>query len=441
MSVDDISQAIKDETVLSSLLCRICATERTDECMNNLLTSIHNGLYFFDILQDCLQRSIARDNGFPMNICMECSSNLILVYNFRLMCNRSEIKFEEMLSCHSDSDAFEQNVEVTIHESEADVKPSYSIDSAAIENLRTNCAEVKKIDSKTEMIEPQTEPELIKLRVQTRDRKTEMIEPHTEPKLIKLRARRRNSKIKMIEPHPDPKLNKLSVPHYECYLCKASFKQIAHLQKHMTNYHKSNDDKLWSCSDCHKRFTKRNKLVEHFYRHISTKCEHCLEPAFTTLRDLRRHCQRTHKDQLVMHQCNRCPKKFVLHAQLRIHMHNHLDKHNLRYNCNVCSETFVSKLQLKGHIRSLHTTYLCSECGKTFKNNSLLTSHQKTHNSEKPFVCSKCPSRFKWRVALTYHMTIHTNARPHVCETCGMSFTTRTAMRGHASELASLIFF
>ncbi len=401
MSPDDVEQTIKNETVLSLMVCRICATEQPEDCLNNLLTSIHDGhnghrLYFVDMLQECLQRSIARD-GFPLSICVDCTANLIVVYNFRLLCNDSEKKFRELLSYQSDPGGLEQKVEVTIDETDCDVKPlSHFIDCAAIDVLSTNCDNNGNND---------------------RDSEADVIEPEAKPRIKKIRVQR-----------------------YECYLCKRTFRTMDRLRKHITNYHNV-QHKLWSCSDCHKRFSQRNKLVEHFYKHISTKCEHCSCDAFTTLRDLRKHYQQTHSDQLTLHPCNRCPKKFVLKAQLRIHMHNHLDSLSKKFNCNMCSDTFLSGVQLKGHIRAFHTTYLCQDCGKTFKNNSLLMSHQKTHNSEKPFVCSKCPSRFKWKVALTYHMTIHQQDRKHVCETCGMSFTTRSAMRGHMSKSTSFNFF
>lgn len=386
MSKDHILQhTIKDEKILSLILCRICRTEQTDDCMNNLLTSSHNGLHFVDMLQDCLQRTIFKDNGIPLAICVECTSNLIIAYNFHLLCNASEKKFKEMLGYHLEPDASEQKLEVIINETDGDMKQSYFIDCAAID---TNCDEIDDSGRRV-----------------------------TETNLL-------------MEQQTELKLNKPRTSRYECYLCRDAFGRIIQLRQHFTSCHFT-DDMLWKCSDCQKRFAQRKNLMKHLYKHTSTSCEYCPEK-FATLRDLQQHSQRTHKDELILHQCDRCPRKFVLNAQLRIHLHSH--NTSQRYNCNVCNDTFATEMQLKGHIRSVHTQYLCSECGKTFKNNSLLTSHQKVHNSDKPFVCAKCPSRFKWKVALTYHMTIHQQERKHVCETCGMSFTTRSAMKGHMSE-------
>lgn len=353
-------QNIKDEIKLfSPILCRICATEQ-DDCMNNLLTSIHNGLYFIDMLQYCLQRPIDKDNRLPLNICLDCTSNLIVAYNFNVLINGSEQRFRNLLGCDMKCDTLEQKVEVVIDEPENDVKESVFIDCTAIVISNGNC---DKIDMESRRV---TE--------------IDKVESKTHSKLNRSKASRINNRIQ----------------NYECYRCKLNFRRMVYLRQHMT-YHYP-DEELWKCTHCSHRFTLRKNLLKHLYKHTNASCEYCPEK-FTTLRDLKQHCLTTHTEQLIIRKCDLCPRKFILNSQLVIHMHNH--DRTQRYHCNVCSETFASEMQLKGHTRAVHTAYLCSECGKTFKNNSLLTSHQKVHNSDKPFVCTKCPSRFKWKVALT----------------------------------------
>lgn len=328
MSQNDIQHtSIKDEATLSQMVCRICSTEQqNDDSMNNLLTSDHNGLYFVDMLHDCLQRAIPRDNGFPLNICLDCTSKLIVVYNFRLMYNASQKKFTEMLGYSCKSEGLEPKVDVIIDESESDdVKPRFFFDWAAFDVP----------------IAPPT----------TCDGINDISNCETGLKF---------------EPHTEVKLNKLRVQRYECYQCKTMFKRITYLRKHMKNLHDT-ADKCWS--DCHKRYSHRKQLVDH------------------------------------------------------------LNKHKTRQNCNDEKETLTSETP--------QSTFLCSECGKTFKNKWLLTSHQNVHSTEKQFVCSKCPSRFKWKLALTYHMTIHQrqDRQKHVCDTCGKSYATRSSMKAHASKL------
>lgn len=391
MSQNDMNHiSIKEEQTLFQTLCRICATEQhNDDSMNNLLTSDHNGLYLIDMLQDCLQRPISRDYIFPLNICSSCTSNLIVVHNFRLTYIASEKKLTEMLCYNWKSEGLEQKVDVIIDESETDVKPNYLIDCAAFD--------VSVRPSKIF------------------DERNDINNCHTSLKF--------RTEIK-------PKLKKPKVQCYECYQCKTTFKRITLLQKHITNQH--NIAKCWSCSDCHKRYSNRKKLVEHFQKHISKDCDHC-SLSITSLRDMRKHYEKNHTDLVVPHQCDRCPKKFVLSAQLRIHLLDHLNK-NDKQRDNDGKDTLTSDTP--------QLPFLCSECGKVFKSKWLLTSHQNVHSSEKQFVCSKCPSRFKWKLALTYHMTIHQrqDRQKHVCETCGSSFTTRSSMKAHTSKLIDIWF-
>lgn len=370
------------------LLCRICATERTIDGMNDLLTTIHNGLAFVDMLAECLQRSISLDDGFPLHICFDCSTKLVVVHSFHAMYNNSEKKLREVLGNRLKSDeSTEPTAVVDVgDELDSDLKPSCFIDCADNDEPGTNCCDDEMSDERN-------------------SNEGDLIEP-TKP---------------------------LKVTRYECYMCKETYSQRRQLRKHFNNDHQMTD-RVWSCSDCQKRFTHRKHLVKHLYKHVTPTCDYCRE-TFATLRLLHQHCQQAHKDVLVLHRCDQCPKKFVLNTQLQVHKQTH---RITAHNCSVCDKSFTTELQLKGHKTAVHTTYLCSECGKTFKNNALLASHQKVHNADKPFACLKCPSRFKWRVALTYHMTIHDEEKKHVCDECGKSFSTRSSMKSHMSESVKL---
>ncbi|NXW12022.1 ZN189 protein, partial [Fregetta grallaria] len=52
--------------------------------------------------------------------------------------------------------------------------------------------------------------------------------------------------------------------------------------------------------------------------------------------------------------------------------------------------------------------YKCSDCGRSFRWNSDLINHQRTHTGERPYKCLKCGKSFKRNSDLTVHQRIHT---------------------------------
>ena len=50
----------------------------------------------------------------------------------------------------------------------------------------------------------------------------------------------------------------------------------------------------------------------------------------------------------------------------------------------------------------------CNVCERTFKYNSQLTTHKRTHTEEKPYKCEMCVKRFKSEYYLIVHKRVHT---------------------------------
>ncbi|KAF9324238.1 hypothetical protein BGZ91_003074 [Linnemannia elongata] len=85
------------------------------------------------------------------------------------------------------------------------------------------------------------------------------------------------------------------------------------------------------------------------------------------------------------------------------------------------------------------TSFPCAEpgCGKVFTRAYNLTSHMKTHSSERPFPCGACHLAFARRHDRERHIRLHTGEKPYSCSICGAGFMRNDALLRH-QKLCSL---
>lgn len=133
--------------------------------------------------------------------------------------------------------------------------------------------------------------------------------------------------------------------------------------------------------------------------------------------------------------------------------HAHHPEFDLNYmrrmSMNSSSSSFDDRMSPQNQFTELRQrrnsvaagSFICPHegCQKTFTTASNCKSHQKTHESAKPFVCNDCGSTFARGHDLSRHMRIHQDAKEFVCECCERKFNRRDALnRHHRSRACSV---
>ena len=136
-------------------------------------------------------------------------------------------------------------------------------------------------------------------------------------------------------------------------ICPICAKSVVYLNGHMRDVHSDKPDGIFPCSECGKIYVSKKKLNDH--------------------------CITAHREDPKM--CTVCSTVFKNGHALRGHMRTiHEDK--TEHTCPICFKTFETKMKMYGHNRIVHqrirsVPVKCNPCGVTYKNKTLLKSHQR----------------------------------------------------------------
>ena len=169
------------------------------------------------------------------------------------------------------------------------------------------------------------------------------------------------------------------------------------------------------------------------------------EETFTSKVDYKRHETEKHVDLsgLIFCPVPDCGKKFKVtdtkYGQSKLvkrHMMMHKGKQESSYVCPECGKTFKNRGSLGPHM-ALHTgvkSIHCDECDQSFFTTSALLGHKmRTHDENQEVICPECGKRCSNKYTLKRHMIRHTGERPYKCEFegCGKSFFDSQVLKNH----------
>nr|XP_026483109.1 zinc finger protein 90-like [Vanessa tameamea] len=196
----------------------------------------------------------------------------------------------------------------------------------------------------------------------------------------------------------------------KCNQCGEKFKGKHTLRTHYIRIHSSN--RAFTCDVCSKTFKTKSRLESHITSHNNTlakKLAYCsiCKVQYKNIYVYRNHLKNSANHSERLYHCEDCNKRFAS----KVYWQKHCDFYHLHksaFKCDLCNKLFMSDWRLKNHRQKHHglsrsRDHICNICGKKFYTLSTLRGHQLTHSEERTYMCEDCGDTFKQRPALYTH--------------------------------------
>ncbi|ETN59088.1 hypothetical protein AND_009321 [Anopheles darlingi] len=214
-----------------------------------------------------------------------------------------------------------------------------------------------------------------------------------------------------------------------CDICAESF---AHERRYVR--HRKTHAVLFECSDCLVKFGTTDKLKLHQQQNA-----HRGQGIVDGIQFNKKKAQRVQSvshgtEKVDQYACDNCDNTFpelqtVLKHEETVHV-----SENRTYVCSACGKSFRQKDLLKRH-QSTHTEgrpHRCTVCEAAFKTRSTLSKHTKLHDAEvKRFPCTLCDLQFRYKAGLKQHLNVHAGVKPFQCQYCERRFSQRGNLKEH----------
>ena len=128
--------------------------------------------------------------------------------------------------------------------------------------------------------------------------------------------------------------------------------------------------------------------------------------------------------------CNICQKGFSSDGNRKRHEKLHS---RVRYECPVCSRTFISENDMDVHLTADHgkERFRCDRCPKRFGTKCGLHRHHRLYHGTGRIKCNQCDRQFADKTCLETHINMHAGVKPYTCKDCSKSFAGLSYLRRH----------
>lgn len=322
---------------------------------------------------------VAKDDGFPQNVCSSCYKMLSQVYEFKVVCENTDKFLRESIEN-------KLNIKINIKNENMEETEVYEATMDATNDSLENDEPNPIESSYFENILPE--------RFESSESEKEDVSATTLYSLNETMHRKLTQfKLKNLNDVKNSIYNKIT-----------SKKKLS---ENVTLIEGKNLDEsphiklIYSCTYCKYRCTIKEKFNAHLT--INHVCKYC-NRGFSKQNNLEQHCKRLHPEEYKSH-------------------------HKISGRCPLCPNEQFDDLEI--HHKKIHKIQKCPKCEKIFQKYANYLKHMGGMCLNKNYLCTYCGQGFRDQGNLKVHVRIHTGEKPYSCEFCDKKFAQWSSLRSH----------